>query len=498
MAKKPLGRRYRRRLRSTPLSDRTVEARDICLELQDNSLSWRSAVDFFNLRGTSRDPIPQAARLAEQFELQNRHLLRTMGVQFGRDFDGNDFKLRLTSGSTIGAIPLYSPTSALLDYGLVIQPRFPWNGIGPMLAEMGWRIVPVPLKLPLLKRSERRVPLWVLSFMILSRLKALLDHLTRRFETTSEIRRAPRGRVEWNLYATRHAGSGDFVSVPCTFPDLRDDSQLKGAIRYTLERQLRGLQTQTHHGSFIHRLIDFCQQLLLRVQTAAIFVPSPLTFSRWLERPMRTDFLKDGLQAIQWTVEERGLAGLSELEGIPWHMPMETFFESWVEVVLERVAQSTGARLKVGRKRETTHPISWSPPSAGSQKSLIPDLWLEWESTTLIVDAKYKRHWEELHEHSWAELEEALRERHRNDLLQVLAYANLARTPRVVACLAYACTPQSWTYLREKNRLIHKAEITIGNRSLYLWLTAIPMASSLSQVVEPLQQECRNLLQSPA
>ena len=32
----------------------------------------------------------------------------------------------------------------------------------------------------------------------------------------------------------------------------------------------------------------------------------------------------EGMQAIDWTVEERGLAGLSDLEGIPWTMPMET------------------------------------------------------------------------------------------------------------------------------------------------------------------------------
>jgi 5-methylcytosine-specific restriction endonuclease McrBC regulatory subunit McrC len=58
---------------------------------------------------------------------------------------------------------------------------------------------------------------------------------------------------------------------------------------------------------------------------------------------------------------------------------------------------------------------------------MLPDIWLEWESATLIVDAKYKRHWEELQQRSWMNVEEELREQYRNDLLQVLAYANLAR-----------------------------------------------------------------------
>jgi 5-methylcytosine-specific restriction endonuclease McrBC regulatory subunit McrC len=124
----------------------------------------------------------------------------------------------------------------------------------------------------------------------------------------------------------------------------------------------------------------------------------------------------------------------------------------------------------------------------------MPDVWLQWDNTTLIVDAKYKRHWEEL-QHSWSRAEEELREQHRNDLLQVLAYANLARTSKVIACLAYPCSPQSWASLRERGRLINRAELTVGSRSLHLWLTALPMATALERVVSPLVDEVRRALQ---
>jgi hypothetical protein len=116
-----------------------------------------------------------------------------MQVNIARDYDGKDLHLVIQSNSAIGAVPLISPMTARPDFGLVIQPRFPWTGIGPMLAEMGWLIPPTPLKLPLLKRSERRVPPWVLSFMILARFQALLDRLDRRFEMVRDICRAPKG-----------------------------------------------------------------------------------------------------------------------------------------------------------------------------------------------------------------------------------------------------------------------------------------------------------------
>jgi hypothetical protein len=44
-------------------------------------------------------------------------------------------------------------------------------------------------------------------------------------------------------------------------------------------------------------------------------------------------------------------------------------------------------------------------------------------------------------------------------LRQVLAYANLACTPKVIACLTYPCSPESWHSLKERGRLIHRASL---------------------------------------
>ena len=476
------------RVRTTAPLTAPQRANEVCLEVQDHSTVRRSAIDFFQLRqlGDPKTMATRAARLTDQFVTQNRSSSALLDVKIEPHYDGSDVRLVIHSGSKVGAIPLVSPTTGRTDYGLVVQPRFPWAGIGPMLAEMGWRVSPTPLRLPLLHRSERRVPGWVLSVMILARLKALLDTLDRRFELVTENRRAPRGAVHWATYATQRLPNANFLSIPCTYPDLQDDRLLKGAIRYTLERQLRSLETQREHGAFVHRLIDLGQQLMSKVQQFPMHVPSSTALAGWMRRPMRTNPFVDGLQAIEWTIGDRGLAGSSDLDGIPWIMPMDGFIEAWVETVFRLVAQRAGGQMRVGRKRETTHPINWDPPYLGSQRSLIPDIWVEWESTTLIVDAKYKRHWEELQEHSWGNLEEGLRERHRADLLQVLAYANLARTPRVIACLTYPCSPSSWASLRDRGRLIHKAELTMGSRSVHLWLTAVPMAAKAEEIALPL------------
>lgn len=452
----------------------------------------RSAVELFDTKDLS-NPQAQAARLAEQFIQQNRHVFELVQVGVRRDYDGKDLLLHVESQSTVGAVPLFSPLTARPDLGLVIQPRFPWAGIGPMLAEMGWLISPSPLKLPTLKRSERRVPPWVLSFMVLTRFKALLDRLERRFEVTSETRDSPKGTIEWSRYATQQMTRGAFLSVPCTFPDLRDDQELKGAVRFAVEKQLRSLETQSGQGTFVHRLIAFAESLLLRVRGVGPRRPSAGTIQSWFRRPMRTEVFSEGLQAIDWTVEERGLAGLSDLDGIPWTMPMEKFFEAWVETVIRRVALRTGGSLRSGRRRETVSPLSWEPPYLGSQRSLIPDLLLEFENTALIVDAKYKRHWEELQD-GWRGQDEELRSQHRADLLQVLAYGHLVSARNVVCCLVYPCSLSTWESLSRRDRLFHEAELPHRGRRVRVWLTAVPMSGEAEQVAALFADRVRRIL----
>lgn len=490
----PRGRTRSTRQRTHSNSPLTAirPAQEICLELADYSRTTRSAVEFFG-SSNSANPQAQAARLADQFIQQNSPIFQLLHVDVHRDYDGTDVLLNIESHGAVGAVPLRSPLTARHDFGLVVQPRFPWAGIGPMLAEMGWLISPSPLKLPLLKRSERRVPLWVLSFMVLARFKALLDRLDRRFEVTTETRPAPKGRIEWTQYATRQMPRGEFLSVPCTFPDLRDDRLLKGAIRFAIEKQRRSLESQCEQGTFVHRLIAFAESLLLRVGGVSARRPTLGEVQSWFRRPMRTEVLFEGLQAIDWTVEERGLAGLSDLEGIPWAMPMEQFFEAWVETVMRAVSQRTGGLLKVGRRRETVSALAWEPPYMGSQRSLVPDLILEMEDVAVIVDAKYKRHWEELQEHGWRGQDNDLREQHRADLLQILAYANLVASKQVICCLVYPCSTPTWESLARRDRLFHCSELPNRGRRIHVWLTAIPMSSARDTIAVQFGEKLRSV-----
>ena len=188
-----------------------------------------------------------------------------------------------------------------------------------------------------------------------------------------------------------------------------------------------------------------------------------------------------------WTLDDRGLAGLGDLQGLPWLLPMDVFYEAWVETVVRRLANRVGGIVKTGRERETITPLGWSPPYLGSQRYLLPDIILERGDETIIFEAKYKNHWEELSKEGWFGLEKEIRERHRNDLLQVLSYSTTSpKKGWFVFC--YPCHMTAWYSLCRRQRSYHKASVYAGPRRVDLILTAIPMGLDPVEICPVLEE----------
>jgi 5-methylcytosine-specific restriction endonuclease McrBC regulatory subunit McrC len=204
------------------------------------------------------------------------------------------------------------------------------------------------------------------------------------------------------------------------------------------------------------------------------------------------DVYKNGIQAIEWTVYERGLAGISEMKGIPWILPLDSFFESWIETLITQLPKRIGGVAYFGRKKETVSPIHWDNAYIGTQKSLIPDAVLECDETTYIFDAKYKRHWEEFNSSNWFQIEKEIQEQHRQDLLQVLAYSTLKTNKRVVSCLIYPCQNQTWESLKSRGQLFRHGSIPANDRNIEIILTAVPMNARIEETVDNLQLALRS------
>ncbi len=480
-------RASKRQKHHSPFNTLAIDA-SYTLKIQDSCTTTLD--DSFLIHEKNIDPRAKnaiKARLFKQFHQINQNLFRAFDLSVFQVFDGDNFEVRIASKSKIGALPLVSPVTYRADYSLIISPRFGWDGIGPILSNTGWRIIPEILSLPQLKVSEKSIPPWVLSSIVLRRVETLLKKLDRRFEFIEQDRQVPKGQINWNQYATNKITQAGFLQFPCRFPDLESNRDLRSIIHFTLEKQLQSLSTQREHGFYVMQLIDLCEQLLQKVKPNAPVKPSQKAIQAFQQSLFAGEAYIQGLEAIDWTVNEKGLAGIGDLKGIPWQMSMETLFEAYVEAGLSKLVKEVGGTLKTGRKRETITAISWEPSFTGSQRYLLPDAIIERDGQHIIVDAKYKDHWEDLNIDSWHMLEQEIRERHRADLFQVLAYASMADVKRISCCLVYPCRPKTYESLAKRNRIAHKASIAMNDRLIDVRLTALPLNMTVSDAASSLR-----------
>jgi hypothetical protein len=322
--------------------------------------------------------------------------------------------------------------------------------------------------------SDRQIPSWVLSATVLMRIEALIKQSSRHFEINEAILNSPKGQVNWARYATNHWAQGQCLSIPCRFPELLEDTKLRGVMHWTVLRHQDALRTQRGRHIAVQHLLQRCEALLTQLRP---FAPrQPETGWRPTNRTLNSDVFRKGLEAIHWTVDERGLGGTSDLAGLPWRMDMATFFEAWIESIAESTAKRFQAKLTVGRRHETLVRLNWQPQRLGTQRALIPDVVLQRADVTLVIDAKYKRHAQLVGYGGYGKGEHDWQAQHREDLLQVLAYSSLFDTPRVVACLAYPTAHDQWQLLRDQGRIMSRATVRHGLRQIEIALVAVPMS----------------------
>jgi 5-methylcytosine-specific restriction endonuclease McrBC regulatory subunit McrC len=330
--------------------------------------------------------------------------------------------------------------------------------------------------MPLVPGSAKEVPPWVLAGPILQRIGQLLREIRKGFRMHEEVRQSPRGQIMWDRYIRQHVVIGSFHQLPCRFPELGPDLLLQSFLRWGVERVHISLAPFVVTDVIARTLAHEAESLLLTVGNVRARVPDRRSLEQMLVgSALPSDIFRQGLQALSWLVDERGLAGAAELDGLAWAMPMHELFERWVEHIVRLWAHGFGGQVKSAARNETIVPIQWSRRGRTSMGSLSPDLVVQHGQDVYIIDAKYKGHFEELDDHRWAELAEDLRNEHRHDLHQVLAYASVYEAKRIVAVLAYPMFPTTWLRLSQRNQASISAELTHGGRQLQLVLTGLPL-----------------------
>lgn len=461
-----------------------------CIELKDSSVKCLP-LKFLSPNTDPRSALAIEMRLCRQLLDQNRRSFEAYGIEAicqDRE-DGKGAQIQLQTHDYVGSFPLKSPTSGRWDYGVIIEPRQGWSDFGCMLSSMGWKVVPELQRMPPLPLSAREIPSWVLASVIIMRIELMLKDVARKYEPRREILRTPRGRIDWGRYASVQVPSLRLLDIPCEFSELSDHRVLLGVVHHTVKKVYDELVGLVNDSAVVPGLLDRAKKILQRVAPYMPVRPTPQMFEAcFYGKKVARESFTDGLEAMQWSAEGRGLAGLSDFRGLPWKMSISAFFEAFVEHVVEKVVSHTGGRLRVGRNNETVIPISWDRVRQATQKSLRPDFVIERDDEVIIIDAKFKSYWYDLNYHSWQNTDIVTQVEHRADLLQVLAYSTCYSTSRLKVCLVYPCAETLYESLCANNEIDRRASVYSGTRKIDVLLTAVPMRGNVDSVAARLSK----------
>lgn len=424
----------------------------------------------------TRDAATQAWGIfAESFLSVNGPALQALGVNAEVQSATRHVKLRFRASDKIGAVPLKSVANGRIAGGVVVAPRFGWRGIGAVLSQTGWAAMPNILALPSVPGSGREVPPWVIAGPVLHRIEALLRNLKRGYQEREEVLRRPRGTILWGDYVKGSLARGRWDRLPCRFPDLAADPRLRGMARWTIERVYASLVRSPEQDQVASALIQLSTHLLTALNDVTALYPSERALQTILRGSLIAgSALSAAAEAMEWVAEDRGLGGGRTLDGLSWALALDQLWESYVEAVYRREAAMTGASILVGRKHETIVPVHWTPSWNRSLGHLVPDLVLQKGAEVEIVDAKYKAHLADIDELGWRNLREEVKEAHRADLHQILAYAALYDAEMITATLVYPLPEALWNELHAKGLDVTRAEINRGARHVSLQLRGIP------------------------
>jgi len=388
----------------------------------------------------------------------------------------DEVEIRLKANGVIGAVPLRAPDTHNIIGGIVVHPRFGWNSIGSLFSSIGWSASPEILSFPLVPGSAQEIPAWVIAGPAVAQLELLLRYSGPRFREITEVRRNPRGQIQWQKYCTDQAARGNFHLLPCAFSDLTADEQLRRYIKWALEKISCELDAVSHGDLFAHRLWERVQTIIMTLSSIRPLLPDHRSLDS-MQRTLRqqTNKIDLGIEAIKWVLDERGLAGSSDLDGLSWRVRMHELFEQWVETLVRHWARGFGGRVLSGRKFESLSAIRWERHGVDSLSSLVPDVIVQGANETFVFDAKYKGFLDEVDELRWHETSNLMRDEHRHDLHQVLAYSSLYGSDKITVVLVYPLLLDTWKQLNHRGISMSKGLVGGPDRQVSVALVGVPV-----------------------
>lgn len=433
------------------------------IDLRDGSASFR---EFLNLNKKSLDALGLTVSLTSK--------------------DGRGY-LKVMSSNMIGAVPILSLKNNEVVCGIYIEPNLSWNGFGEICDLIGWPLVPdIVQETKKVPGGNKSIPAWLLAGPIIRSFHAALKRPGKSYVDRKEELSLVKGNVDYEGYIENDLSSGKWQKIPCEYDELSLDCKHHRHIVAIVNKLLNDLQKISHYNSSNKDLIRVGKIILKKLGSVNPEWPRLIDINRLSFRGIWSRY-KEGFTYSKWLLTHKGLGGPDDGEGLPWTICSEELYELWVGYIAQKWAKMIGAPIKASSNRSSLIPINWDIQYEKTMSYLLPDYVCEKKDEVWIFDAKYKNLLEDLVEYRWYQLDNYMREAHRSDFHQILAYSSAFDKGTIISILAYP-----FDYTEQKEELIKYMRIgkfSHGNdRNVWIVLLPVPMGykslGGLNRVVQ--------------
>ncbi|AKB40002.1 McrC family protein [Methanosarcina mazei] len=396
------------------------------------------------------------AESLQKFVDYNKDLFDFLGVVPRLEGSGKNVSLNFKSDRFIGVISLRSPENGKQIGDFVVRPRYTtatdqFSEYVEIVNLLESEITPeFKHSIPLLSRNYLKPPVYLEAIKFVKLLEKAVKVNWRKFQTTTKLYRYPKSQIDWKKYIEKEFDPSKRLLFPCHDNILSKMHIEFFEIKYVYsiaKNEINSVRTPRHVKSQFQDIFAYLDNFLYEFSEK----PTNELHFHYSDPAVIKELKKQGNKILNGNLEEI----------TSWRLDFSLLFERYVQYLFRQISLEIGAtqlnNYKI-RKYSSAKP-SWS------LSYLEPDIVLMKSEFEMVVDAKYKSHLFNLKDTT-----EELKEEHRKDLHQLLAYTTFTRSENKIGILCY---PYSQQYLSELNYFSPFSQI--GSKIL---LVGVPMQKS--------------------
>ncbi|GEC70661.1 hypothetical protein SAMN05443543_102288 [Flavobacterium flevense] len=328
--------------------------------------------------------------------------------------------LAFQTSQYIGTIPLRASDTGKQIGDFVVMPRFTgrdrFEDYIEILNLLGTEISPQVIdSLPLASGKNFRPPLYLEAVKFIDSLEMLIKTSWRKFDSVEKTTLEPIGQINWNKYVSQEYKNR--LKFPTKKNILSEFHKEYSEIRYVFDLckfELLSSNTPQRIKNLIRARLLFLDEKL--------YLHKPTSVNNIVLKSYDNPIVE------KCKIQANKVLNFNFISSTAWRVDFSDVFEKFVQYIFKEVSKETGGRLFSNFKlhSKTSNHYSWE------LKHLEPDAIYQKDNLLVFIDAKYKSNL-----YNKFDKNEKLKDVHRYDLHQIMAYSSFSKMDAKYGFLCY-------------------------------------------------------------